>query len=389
MDTVMIVLCLIFAFCVFMFIVKLNEQHKKRNQKDAEVKAVQDVTTEKTLEAKRIADEYVYSDIQNKRRILLKRFENCDAPLENIPDDLMMVLGYDEAADPANPKKAEIIGIFADEVLPSKAMKDKYHLIPMSREEFAKAHPIQGVAYNVVAHRETNTIHVQDKPKSVVGGAVKGAVVAGGVGAVVGAIATADKNSRAKGRDVTYETGRVTYTGDHYIAIEGNCFDDASGTSVPFCYRPKFLWIHDAVIEKYLINGTSMWITPKEMTKLGTDFPILHKHPGEHRQTMNRFHLYHQSGDERNGIYRSQNFERIINAIMEDDGTPAIVRQGSLVTYEGLKGQIHIYLKGEKVRVVFASTGNDRSSSIITESRNPKAHIEGHISDGSLKIREF
>ena len=36
MDTVMIVLCLVIVFCVFMFIIKLNEQHKKRNQKDKE-----------------------------------------------------------------------------------------------------------------------------------------------------------------------------------------------------------------------------------------------------------------------------------------------------------------------------------------------------------------
>lgn len=263
---------------------KEMDLRKEKKQKEAEDKTKQAelvVRTEELMEVKRVADAYTYTKTQQSRLEMLRKFAHASREIDDIKSTLLMVIGNGD------------IGIFYDEVLPSQAMKDKYHLLPMSRKEFKEKYPF--VVYRqerkTYTALKTHDVYVPGKQKSVVGGAVKGAIIAGGVGAVVGAVATADKNAHAKGHYTTRQTGGgfINLDPHFHAALVGECINEQSQQAEAFAYCPKQLWIHAAVLDKYIING-SRTFSPAYMQKHGkVRLPLSYGRDDGHRSMMIEF----------------------------------------------------------------------------------------------------
>ena len=243
-----IILIIIVVTLVLLYLVGNAKNRKEQQAKEAEVKEKQEEAKRNAKERKRLAGIHKYTETQLKRLQLLKKFEQLPSSIEYVQSDLLMVIGnadktkYNSFIPAASP---EFFAIFEDEVIPSKAMKEKYHLLPMSREEFLKTYFRNGGF--VASYRETETVYVQDKQKSVVGSAVKGAIIAGGAGAVVGAIAAADKNNHAKGHYELRATGNTKYVSDWIPEIAGLVYNEETDSVEEFTCRPNLIWINNAI----------------------------------------------------------------------------------------------------------------------------------------------
>lgn len=86
------------------------------------------------------------------------------------------------------------LAIFEDEVLPSKACSAEFHIYPVARKDFTKYYTIN-MDIKQKKHSEGKFETVAPNA-SVTKRAVAGAVIGGGVGAVIGAASAIDKNSR-------------------------------------------------------------------------------------------------------------------------------------------------------------------------------------------------
>lgn len=247
MEMLMPIILIIVITLVLLYLVGNAKRRKEQQAKEAEVKEKQEEAKRNAKERKRLAGIHKYTETQLKRLQLLKKFEQLPSSIEYMQSDLLMVIGnadkkYYSFIPAASP---EFFAIFEDEVIPSKAMKEKYHLLPMSREEFLKTYFRNGGF--VASYRESETVYVQDKQKSVVGSAVKGAIIAGGAGAVVGAIAAADKNNHAKGHYELRATGNTKYVSDWIPEIAGLVYNEETDSVEEFACRPNLIWINNAI----------------------------------------------------------------------------------------------------------------------------------------------
>lgn len=251
---------------VLFYLIGKAQDRKKQKTKDDEMKEKQedqDGAKRNAKERKRLAGIHKYTETQLKRLQLLKKFEQLPDSIEYVQSDLLMVIGnadkkYSSFIPAASP---EFFAIFEDEVIPSKAMKEKYHLLPMSREEFLKTYFRNGGF--VASYRETETVYVQDKQKSVVGSAVKGAIIAGGAGAVVGAIAAADKNNHAKGHYELRATGNTKYVSDWIPEIAGLVYNEETDSVEEFTCRPNLIWINNAINKTSTEKGAYVYYLKK------------------------------------------------------------------------------------------------------------------------------
>ena len=87
-------------------------------------KTIEDEIDEKAREAKARADAYVYSPKQLERLELLERIVKAsasDRSIDNMPEDLRVAVVSDYVGN--------VIGVFEDEILPSKTLLEKLSVI--------------------------------------------------------------------------------------------------------------------------------------------------------------------------------------------------------------------------------------------------------------------
>ena len=240
-----------------MSIFDIFKKKSKKNEAQPEKvvkKTIEDEIDEKAREAKARADAYVYSPKQLERLELLERIVKAsasDRSIDNMPEDLRAAVISDYVGN--------VIGIFDDEILPSKTLLEKYHMIPTPHSEFSQFFALKTISYSTTKQRDVPvSLHLVDAPKkSVVGGAVKGAIIGGAAGAVVGAIATANKNNHPSKQVISSGGHTVTTEKKHYRpGLSGYRVNPETNRGEVFEYKFHFpkLWIHSKLLQQEIIQ---------------------------------------------------------------------------------------------------------------------------------------
>lgn len=114
------------------------------------------------------------------------------------------------------------LAVFDDEVLPSKECSEDLHIYPVARKDFTKFYSIFTMPYTRKGI-STSTVFMPSSHASVTKRAVAGAVIGGGVGAVIGAASAIEKNSRGPVEKTTSTIQRHECYG---LAIQSHYLDN-------------------------------------------------------------------------------------------------------------------------------------------------------------------
>lgn len=391
-----------------LLLVLIDRWLKKRymDKEEKKKKETQDELDEKARKLKAKADAYVYTPKQLERLAILERVNQTAIghdilnptgfSIDDVPSDLRVVIGMGS------------IGIFDDEILPSKAMKEKYHLIPTPISELS--HFLDAFAAHdktmYSTHQTAITMNwVDGKQKSVVGGAVKGAVVAGSVGAIVGAVATADKNAHAPKELLV--SGGDTFVRERHVytpCMMGIHLNAETGHGETYDIMFKRLWIHGRLLEQETIrNGDKSDIKNAAAFHQRIFFSNIDKWCNQ----LIRFEYCNKSVNYQREEYLKQEVQRFIRNIHfyghPNEERRGMIRNGTKVAYHGQNGTISVDITMSKskradylrIKVLYGDSKYENYDLLFEEPANcispltVKQEIQKLIDAGELEIIEY
>lgn len=393
-----IVFSVILGIVTLIYGINAHVEKKDQEKADQEKQCVQDDLELKARQAKAAADAYQFTPEQKKRQELVDSIAAGQAP-DVCPEDIRVVLQTRYG-------NATAIGVFDDEIIPSSYVRETYQMLPAPIDKFNEMLQIRTSTKTVSSqvHHELSSVTVQSKPQSVVGGAVKGAIIAGGVGAVVGAVATANKNNHPTTETHYFGGGTSTITNTYdYPCLKGYRVNPETNNVEQYELIIGRLWVRGSILERGLIQ---FWKEPFDKRGLFIGlFDFRRDNTSNRRDRMLKMeycnkvprvasekqeYLQNERYDILKDLYRYGLFEDLDES----------VRDSSKVVYKGKSGIIvfdteksrysQLYLL---VNVVFNNNEKENIVKIDTRflgsSESVKKSIKKLVDSGDLVIEEY
>lgn len=222
-----IILIGIVILCIF-FGVKYQIAQANQRKEDARKK---EELTELALKIEKLKPvAYTEKQLERINAIESKRsktsgFLNVSECFEPAGKELLCIIELTTHKIPfefGNSLKTYWLAVFDDEVLPSKECSKDLHIYPVARKDFTKFYSIFTMPYTQKGI-STSTVVMPSSHASVTKRAVAGAVIGGGVGAVIGAASAIEKNSRGPVEKTTSTIQRYECYG---LAIQSHYLDN-------------------------------------------------------------------------------------------------------------------------------------------------------------------